>query len=66
MYILLYCCRFNIRPRYFIIFVVVFSVLYNFPRFFEYRTEVETYTVPRPCIDLLDNNVDHLQVGPTD
>ena len=43
--------RFNIRPRYFIIFVVVFSALYNVPRFFEYRTDVEVVHIPRPCID---------------
>ena len=32
-------------------FVVVFSVLYNFPRFFEWRTDVEVVHIPRPCID---------------
>ena len=45
----IFVCRFNIRPRYFIIFVVVFSALYNVPRFFEYRTQVRDVQIPSPC-----------------
>ena len=49
--------RYNIRSRHFILPVLIFSLLYNLPRFFEWRTVVEDsvkscdYLSPEPVMD---------------
>ncbi len=43
--------RFDLKPRYYIMTVITFSVLYNTPRFFEWYTYSESYE--RPCLSLI-------------
>ncbi|TRY77947.1 hypothetical protein TCAL_09774 [Tigriopus californicus] len=41
-----FCYRFRIRASYFIVPVITFSILYNVPRFFEWRTVSEVVEIP--------------------
>ena len=43
---LILCCSFNFTAYVYTVPVVLFSFLYNLPRFFEWKTVVETYEIP--------------------